>query len=421
MVKHILKIIWSQRKTNLWIFAELVVVVCAVWWMADRFYVDMRTYHSPMGYDISDTWRFQLDFFGPDAPGYVADEVKVSTNSEDLLKLQEQIARHPGVDNVCISLVSAPYSFGNSWTGIEPVDGDSAAYGHVFQCRYVSPEYFEVFRIKDIHGNAITPQLEGVHNPIIVSEDMALKFFRTPDVRGRKIKYPVGDSESMTVTAVSVPYRDNEYKRSEPFFYKVLSGPVLKEFFNNSSVKYAELCIRMKQRLSQEEMNGFLREMGDRLTVNNLHVYSANSISYYKESQQRKTVDEQNRKLSMMAFLLLNVFFGIIGTFWLRGQSRRSELGVRIALGASKHNVRNYMYTEGLLLLFLTVPLTLVFVFNMLYMDLVETYRLPYSTGRFFITYAGTYLLMAGIICIGIWFPVWKAERIVPSEALHYE
>jgi hypothetical protein len=37
-----------------------------------------------------------------------------------------------------------------------------------------------------------------------------------------------------------------------------------------------------------------------------------------------------------MAFLLINVFFGIVGTFWLWTENRRSEIGLRMAIGSSK-------------------------------------------------------------------------------------
>ena len=40
---------------------------------------------------------------------------------------------------------------------------------------------------------------------------------------------------------------------------------------------------------------------------------------------------------------------------------------------------------------------------------------------RFLVTFGLTYLLMAAMICIGIWFPVRKAVRLAPAEALHYE
>ncbi|MDR0748905.1 MAG: ABC transporter permease [Tannerellaceae bacterium] len=419
MIKHLLKIIWAQRKTNVWLFAELLIVVCAVWWMTDQLYVDLRTYYSPMGYDISNTWRFHLDLFAPDADGYVPEEAPA--DGADLVKLQRQIKQHPAVEDVCLSFYSAPYTFGNSWRGIEPVGGDTTAKEQSFQCRFVSPEYFDLFRVTDIRGNAIAPQLEGRHNPVVVSENMALRFFHTGGVAGRQIRDTGQEGESMTIAAVSTPYRDNSYVRSEAFFYQLITPLNIRDFFGGSAVRYAELCVRMKQPFSQEEMNELLHEMGDRLAVNNLHVYSANSIEYYRDIQVSGTVNEQSRKLSLMLFLLVNVLFGITGAFWLRGQSRRSETGLRAALGADKRSIRNGMYLEGLLILFLSLPLTLAFAFNVLYLDVLDTYRLPYSAGRFFITYGASYLLMAGMICAGVWLPVRKAGRMAPAEALHYE
>ena len=40
MIKHILSIIWNQRRSNGWIFAELLVVAGVFWLMVDMFYVD---------------------------------------------------------------------------------------------------------------------------------------------------------------------------------------------------------------------------------------------------------------------------------------------------------------------------------------------------------------------------------------------
>ena len=56
------------------------------------------------------------------------------------------------------------------------------------------------------------------------------------------------------------------------------------------------------------------------------------------------------------------------------------------------------MNCEGLMLLVLTVPLVLVFILNMLYFDMLDTIRLPYTWWRFAVTFGGAYLLMAGMI-----------------------
>lgn len=122
-----------------------------------------------------------------------------------------------------------------------------------------------------------------------------------------------------------------------------------------------------------------------------------------------------------MVFMLVNVFFGIIGTFWLRMQNRKGEIGLRMALGAHRITLERYMYTEGLCLLAFTLPLLIIFAFNMVYMDQLDSYRQPLTFMRFLMTFGFTYLLMGVMICIGIWFPVRKAVRLAPADALHYE
>lgn len=81
-----------------------------------------------------------------------------------------------------------------------------------------------------------------------------------------------------------------------------------------------------------------------------------------------------------MLFLLANVFFGVIGTFWLRTQSRRGEIGLRVALGATRYP--SALYLEGLCLLMLTVVPVLVYAFNMMYLDRLDSYRIPLGVGR---------------------------------------
>ena len=144
-------------------------------------------------------------------------------------------------------------------------------------------------------------------------------------------------------------------------------------------------------------------------------------ISSFREQQLSQKEREANNKISLMVFMLVNVFFGIIGTFWLRMQNRKGEIGLRMALGAHRITLERYMYTEGLCLLAFTLPLLIIFAFNMVYMDQLDSYRQPLTFMRFLMTFGFTYLLMGVMICIGVWFPVRKAVRLAPAEALRYE
>lgn len=421
MIKHILKIIWTQRKNNTWIFLELAVVICALWWMADQLYVDLRTYHSPLGYDITNTWRFKLSKLNPRSPNFVKEEEYVSNQTEDLLTLMSHIRQHPSVEEVCVTYYSCPYSHGNSWSSLVPLDGDTTiASERSFQVRNVSIEYFDVFRIKDKNGNPITPQIEGIHNPIIISKDMESAFYHGEQAKGRKVAYNTSE-EAITIAAVSAPIRLDDYSRSDPCFFNCATGSGFVDLVTGFGAESAELCVRMKQYATLDDMNKLLAEMGERLTVNNLYVYGVRAIEDFRSELLNDRESDRNKQLSLILFLLVNVFFGIVGTFWLRTQYRQAELGLRIAVGASRVSLKKYLFIEGLCLLILTLPLVTLFIANMVYMDKLDSYRIAFSFVRFFITIGGTYLLMAGMICLGIWFPIRKVNKIAPAEALHYE
>ena len=120
----------------------------------------------------------------------------------------------------------------------------------------------------------------------------------------------------------------------------------------------------------------------------------------------------------MMGFLLMNILLGIIGTFWFRTQHRRVELGLRIVVGSSRMQLWRRLNEEGLLLLTLAAIPAIVICYNIGYIELTET-SMQWGVVRALITLGITYLLMALMILIGIWFPARQAIRIQPAEALH--
>ena len=108
MLTHILKMIWTQRRSNGWIFGELLVVVCVLWFLVDKMWVDTRCYNAPLGYDIADTWRLRLANLSPVAPGYVPDSLYESDDARDLLTLVSRLRQAPEVEAASLSYYSMP-------------------------------------------------------------------------------------------------------------------------------------------------------------------------------------------------------------------------------------------------------------------------------------------------------------------------
>ncbi|MCD7937347.1 MAG: multidrug ABC transporter substrate-binding protein [Tannerellaceae bacterium] len=422
MFKQICKIVWFQRRSNGWIFLELLVVLCGVWFMLDNFLVNTVLYHSPMGVDITNTYRLKLAMLTPDAAEYVDPQETKTRPSEDLLTLMERLRREPEIEEVCATFYSCPYSSGNSHAGIRPVDGDTTLSSYrSFQVRRVTPEYFSVFRVLDKNGDPVYPQLDRSRRGTVITVDMEQAFYKGENGKGRYVQ-AYGEEQELPIQAVAQNIRMHDYQRNEPNYFQLLQGDIYTHYTENVfQPHHAELAIRTKKYKTPEEVNLFLESITDRLRVNNLYVYGHVAFETMRENYLRYDQNKQKIRHSIMAFVLVNVFFGIIATFWIRTQKSRSEMGLRVALGSSTTGLCSYLLLEGLALLLFTVPVVLLFVGTTLRLDLLDTHRLALSWWRFAVTLGSSYLVIAGMVCMGIFIPAWKVITTPPAEALHYE
>lgn len=119
-----------------------------------------------------------------------------------------------------------------------------------------------------------------------------------------------------------------------------------------------------------------------------------------------------------------------MGTFWYRIRVRRDEVGLRMAMGATRANIRKMLVLEGLCLLaVVTLPAMLIET-QLVYLGLIDTLgqgrnNLGYLPDRlvlrFILTNLLTWVLLAVAIVVAIWLPADKAAKLAPADALHYE
>ena len=420
MIKHILKIIWNQRRSNGWIFAELLVVVGILWVMMDSLLVDKYTYYQPLGFNIDNVYKVQLGVIMPGTPVHVEDSLVTTRKGEDVLRLVGNIRQEEKVEEASLSHVGCVYTENRAWSTLYRADADTFIKAG-FRQSTVTPEYFTVLRMRDKEGKELAP-LIGQQAGCVISADLEREFYgEKGSARGQAIKFHPKNTDEMPVLAVSGSVRESEYKERLPFFYLIPTREQLLREIEVNQPQSVDCLVRMKPGFRAEDMEAFLQGMGDRLRVNNVYVSSVVPLSEMRSQILKSREDNMKKKTALVGFMLINVFFGIIGTFWLRTQARQGEMGLRIALGSNRSQLSRLMNLEGLVLLGLTIPFLLVFILNMLYFELPDTVRLPYTWWRFAVTFGGAYLLMGGMICLGIWFPIRKTRQMEPAEALHYE
>ena len=161
----------------------------------------------------------------------------------------------------------------------------------------------------------------------------------------------------------------------------------------------------------------------DRLyTLGNVFLLDVQPFSSLQETMEMDDVNEARTQLCVIGFLLLNIFLGVIGTFWFRTQHRRSEIALRMSFGSTRRGVFRRLIAEGLLLLTLAAVPAVFIAFNVGMAELVDVERMSFGGGRFAMTVLVSWLLMALMIVLGIWYPARRrgVARRVSGQSAKY-
>lgn len=418
MLKHIWKIIWNERRHNIGLWLELTVVAVALWYIADHVYVTLNNYFKPLGFDTEHTYIMRLGLINPNSAEY-ANDIPQETRVEQLRTALERIRHNPMIEAASISLHSSPHIGSNR---------SLTLYRDTLQTRYaildrtVTPDFFNVFRYKSKSGNRgdLVRALE--RNELVISPQVEKELFPNGESAiGKQISFERSDSADLyRIGAVSTEIRYDNFSNWSSYFAQHMNNDFL-AFFSGSYVSALEFCVRVKPEKDHDFIRRFRQEMTQQLRIGNYFLGDIRSIPENKKAYQKDNVDDLQMRAFVILFLLVNIFLGITGIFWFRTQHRRGEVGLRVSLGDTPPQILRKYYMEGLLLLTAAMVPTMIIILILGKKEILITYLMNFTVVRYLIGFALTYLLLALMIILGIWFPARKAVKVPPAEALREE
>jgi len=418
MIKHILKTIWTEKKINAWILMELVLVFCILWFCSDYLTFMAKRSLETTGFDIEHTYRIDIDMKDEGR------EVMASGNQEgiqgmkdDIWTIYDRLKNYPALEYVSYSNSAYPYS--GSWSSSSAmIDSIQVS----FQYKTITPDFFNVFKINKISGILFTWD-NIIDNPVIVSSGRNDLLGATPIERMEDIKYSEEEKEKI-LGAVNKSKR-SEYEDYNPVIYR----PMKKD--HSWVHEFREICVRVKPDADVDFVNRFTKDMRGQLEVGPYFLSGVVPLQKLRSDYMNWNGynDDFKSIYSITVFLIINIFLGVVGTFWFRIQSRRSEIGLRLALGASKTNVKNMFVRETLLLLFLASLVATVICVNISFADVLKDINVPVPDRgkeevgiiQHLTNYGMTFISLAIISVLAVWYPAKKASDIQPTEALRDE
>lgn len=405
MIKNILKQLWNQRKVNAWIATELLLVSIFLWVIADRMLVQYDAMNRPMGFEIEDTYRMYLDELSSTAPEYMSPEQAGSSSLEDQQTIYSRIRKVNGVEALSVSSCAMPYSPCNSGYMYLAVHGNDSISENAMS-RFVTPEYFKVFRILTSQGK-ITGQEHRYE--MVVCEDLAdsLKLNRGDSI----IALNYGAKAFISERCTKVRYAES-WPDVRNAYLVIPETELVAERWPE------EICIRLRSGMSDEQRTAVWERIKEASLLNNYSFFYQKSFKDIREKYLSSSTDQIITECWYAFFLLINIFLGVIGTFWFRTQHRRSEIALRLAVGASRRSVFALLISEGVILLSAMMILVIGVMMNISYFELLAS---NVTVTRFFEGMLITWLLMIAMIVTGIWYPARQAMKVQPAEALREE
>ena len=413
MNKKLFTQIKNEWRGNTWLAIELLLVSVVMWYITDNLYCTTATYLEPRGFDINHCYLIQMGKLNEKSPDYVA--YQEGDEERDVLELLKRIQRRPDIEAASLSQSAYPYNGSNSDTHIQ-LTGDSIILGRGLIRRFVTPDFMQVFHYEGAKGETseqLAQMLE--EGKFLASENLYYTVNRKlTDYAGKRF-YLHGDTTQTSILGAAlktVRYDDFQQAR---FSYSMVDKL---EWF---SVDH-ELCVRVRPENDQDFIARLKADSESQYRIGNVFISDIRSFKDIRRSFQQYRSNEIRNHITGMAFLLINIFLGLLGTFWFRTQQRKSEIALHKAHGATNQMVFTRLLSEGWLLLLIVTPIALLIDFNLAHAELnswrngttLEWDRLLFCGGI-------SFALIALMIAIGIGIPARKAMKIDPAEALHNE
>ena len=416
MNKKLLAQIKNEWRTNLWLAIELLLVSVVMWWVIDNLYCIGATYFEPRGFNVDHCYLIEMGHLTEKSPDF--QEKPYQEKMDDILELANRLRQRPEIEAVSLSQNSYPYNGSNSSTSIRLVDDTLEAGGSLI-LRNVSPDFVKVFRYEGANGETSEQLAEMLERGEMIASDNVFTYaYKRPlpmtNYVGRRFYWQNDTTFSLQLGASMKVVRYSDFQAARTSRSILLKRTMWAED--------AELCVRVRADQDVDFIERLKADSEKQFRVGNIYISNIRSFKDIRRNFQQFQYNGVRDAITTVVFLLVNIFLGLLGTFWFRTQQRKGEIALHKAHGATNGMVFTRLLSEGWWLLLIITPIALIIDFNLAYAELnawrngttLEWDRLLFCGGI-------SFALIALMIAIGIGIPARKAMKIDPAEALHNE
>ncbi len=322
-------------------------------------------------------------------------------------ELAEKLETLPGVQSVALA-TRVPLGFGGGSTSVNP-EGYVAQANESMetQVAIITPNYFQTMQIPMVKGRDFTLQdTKSSQRVAIVSETFVNRYWPNQEAVGKQLNSDL-THEWFTVVGVARDSKVNQLnEKPTPFVY-------LPQY-----------------QVYRSTMIIIARTTGDPLAMGKtvektIHELNADLVVFdvttLELREQFASFGQRVAGTFVGAFGLLALVLAAVGIYGVTAYTTRQrthEIGIRMALGASKQDILRLVLGHGLRLTLVGVILGLTAAFALTrYLSSL----LLGVTSTDALTFSSVAILLCAVALFACFIPARRAMRVDPMVALHYE
>jgi predicted permease len=320
-------------------------------------------------------------------------------------RAMERLATVPGVEAATMS-TGVPLFGGGFGRTIFRDDQDASdpRNGRMTQVNDVGPGYFETLGIPILRGRAFTPNDRPGSTPVaIINEAMAKQYWPNEDPIGRRLR-TISDKTLREIVGIAKTTKINFLGENDTLY---LYLPLEQTYSSQVTIQVrvagdpASLLPGTRRELQQIEPG--------------MPILNANT--YANVLQQSLWAPRMGAWLlgifASLALLLASI--GLYGVMTYAVSQRRRELGIRLALGARREDVRNMVVRQGVVLAAVGVVLGFVVALGLARLIANLLFGVAATDPM---TFGLIPIVLLAVAVLATYLPAWRASRVDPVEAL---
>ena len=337
----------------------------------------------------------------------------------------DRLRHRPEVEAVSLSINSYPYNGSNSSVSIQYGDSLDSDKADVFMVRrHVTPDFVRVFRYQGTRGETPEQLADILRRGEVLASDNCFETqgVRLTDLVGKVITRDGDSTKTMRLGAALKPVRYMDYEQASESYSLCRNLEEMTRSHPGDITADLELCLRVREGMDNDFISRLMADSEAQYRVGNIYLADVRSFADVRRNFQRLWTNQMRDYAVGLGFLMLNIFLGLLGTFWFRTQQRRSEIALHKVNGATNGAVFSRLICEGLGLLVLVTPLALLIDWIIAANEL-NAWRngTTLEADRLLLCAFMSFAFVALMIVIGICIPARKAMHLAPVEALHDE